>query len=106
MGACTRRFKYWAGKLMTNISAPDRLTVTLFHTQGCHLCELAEALLAPWESRGIRVVQVDIAGDDALEDSYGIRIPVVRRDDDARELGWPFDATSLHEFLRPAGRNA
>lgn len=39
----------------------------------------------------------DIALDDALVSAYGERIPVLRRNSDGRELGWPF---SLLDVLR------
>lgn len=74
--------------------------LTLFHTEGCHLCELAEALAAPAvRRRGRALERIDIAGDDALERAYGVRIPVLRDGRSGRELGWPFDAQALEAFL-------
>jgi len=65
----------------------------LLHTLGCHLCEQAEALLAPLaRERGWRLVQIDIATDDTLLERYGTRIPVLRDPLRDLELGWPFDA--------------
>lgn len=43
---------------------------------------------------------IDIAGDDALQERYGARIPVLRRGDGA-ELGWPFDVADLQDFAKP-----
>jgi hypothetical protein len=74
--------------------------LTLYTTEGCHLCEAAQALLVArrqaqptlaWEA-------VDIANDDALFERYGWSIPVLRRAD-GRELAWPFDAKALADFL-------
>ena len=74
--------------------------LVLYSTEGCHLCELAEALL---EARrrsqpalGWRVV--DIADDDELFQRYGWHIPVLA-DSTGNELRWPFDETALAAFL-------
>ncbi len=43
---------------------------------------------------------VDISASDTLFECYGLRIPVLRTDDDAgRELAWPFDPEQLLAFL-------
>lgn len=80
------------------LQMPGATPLILFHTSACHLCELAQALL---HAQGIDHEPVDIAGDDALVERYGVRIPVVRRPDGA-ELGWPFDARRLADFLAAA----
>ncbi|MEE4277253.1 MAG: glutaredoxin family protein [Halieaceae bacterium] len=74
--------------------------LTLYSTEGCHLCEAAEALLGQ-----VRAAQgdlqwqvVDIALDDVLFERYGWSIPVLR-DRSGRELNWPFDGAQLREFL-------
>lgn len=67
----------------------------LYTTAGCHLCEHAEAILDQVE---VQFVPIDIADELELMEKYGIRIPVVR-DTGGRELGWPFDATMLRQFL-------
>lgn len=68
----------------------------LFHTAGCHLCELACELLAPIASREIWEIElVDIADDDVLLERYGLRIPVLRDLASGAELGWPFDADAV-----------
>lgn len=75
-------------------------TLLLYHTEGCHLCEQAEALLRPFaQARGWRLERVDIARDDGLLARYGVRIPVVRDESRGRELGWPFDAGELAREL-------
>ncbi|HKJ94144.1 MAG TPA: glutaredoxin family protein [Gammaproteobacteria bacterium] len=74
--------------------------ITLLGTVGCHLCEEAEALVMPVARRlGVEVRHVDIADDDTLTQRYATTIPVVRREDRDRELGWPFDTDSLYRFL-------
>lgn len=74
----------------------------LYSTSACHLCEVAEALLAgvvPEARLAWQCYVVDIADDDELLECYGIRIPVLRRSDTGAELGWPFDASQLLAFL-------
>jgi len=72
----------------------------LYHTAGCHLCELAEAVVAPIAlARGWSLSRVDIAGDEALLERYGTRIPVLRDPAGGREIGWPFDAAAIERAL-------
>lgn len=71
--------------------------LTLYGTQGCHLCDDAEALLATAAAaRAIEWRYVDIALDDALVERYGSRIPVLQSAQ-GQEVGWPF---SLLDILR------
>ncbi|WP_017905644.1 glutaredoxin family protein [Pseudomonas asplenii] len=72
----------------------------LFGTLGCHLCEVAEAVLMPLVEHGLLVELVDIADDESLFEVYGLRIPVLRRVDTGAELGWPFDAGQVVAFVR------
>lgn len=72
--------------------------VILYSTSGCHLCEKAAALLGQNQPK-VAWQTVDIAFDDDLFKRYGIRIPVIFRQDNQQELGWPFDAALLTEFL-------
>jgi hypothetical protein len=75
-------------------------TLVLYHTEGCHLCEQAEALLLPFaQARGWRLERVDIATEDALIARYGVRIPVVCDETRGVEIGWPFGATELARVL-------
>lgn len=72
----------------------------LYGTSACHLCELAEALLAGLYAQGQvpAFEEVDISEDDDLFERYGERIPVLR-DPTGRELGWPFDAPAVLGWL-------
>jgi glutaredoxin len=75
------------------------MTELLFYSNpDCPLCDEARALL---QERGQRfeLREVHIEGDLALTYRYGVRIPVLRRIDNGRELGWPFDADLLEQFL-------
>lgn len=69
---------------------------TLYTTEGCHLCELAETLCAQAE---LEVQFVDIVDDENLMNLYGIRIPVLKHMKSERELGWPFDLPHLLSWL-------
>jgi hypothetical protein len=72
----------------------------LFGTLGCHLCEVAEAVLLPLVEHGLLVELVDIGEHDGLFQAYGLRIPVLRRQDTGAELDWPFDTEQIVTFLR------
>jgi glutaredoxin len=74
-------------------------SITLYSTLDCHLCEQALALLEPLLAAEWELEYVDISDSEALIDRYGLRIPVVLRADTGAELGWPFDTSSLLQFL-------
>ena len=75
----------------------------LYHTEGCHLCEEAEALiLRLWPTSELE--KVDVADCAEAMTRYGARIPVLCDQTDDRELGWPFDEEKLKEFLHRRGR--
>lgn len=69
--------------------------LTLYGTQGCHLCDQAEALLLQAAAaRALKWRYVDVALDDALMEKYGLRIPVLLTPQ-GRELGWPFSLLDI-----------
>ncbi len=72
------------------------MKLTLFSTDGCHLCEQAWALL---EQTGLAAEAEikDIIDNEQWLADYRIRIPVLRRADGA-ELDWPFTADQLIAF--------
>ena len=58
--------------------------VTLYHAEGCHLCERAhEVVEAAQVELGFTLELVDIGGDPELEASYRERLPVVEIDGEA-----------------------
>ncbi len=76
------------------------ISVQLYTTLGCHLCEQAFALLHELRAElGLSIEPIEIADSDELIERYGVRIPVVTRADSVAELGWPFDAGQLKAFL-------
>lgn len=68
----------------------------LFGTEGCHLCEEAEQLLA---RAGLSFEKQDIIEDQKIQQRYAVRIPVLLHLASGQELGWPFSADSLREFV-------
>ena len=71
----------------------------LLGTLGCHLCEVAEAVLMPLVEEGLLVALVDIAECEGQVQTYGQRIPVLRRVDTGAELDWPFETEQVVSFL-------
>lgn len=75
------------------------VTCQLFGTVGCHLCEMAETVLVPLIEPGLEINRIDIAEQESLLERYGLRIPVLRRCDNGKELNWPFDTEQVEQFL-------
>ena len=70
--------------------------LVFYTTAGCHLCEYADEMLAHLKQHAeITVDTVDISSSEELVEQYGIRIPVVKRESDGAELGWPFSYEEL-----------
>jgi len=72
-------------------------TLLLYSRPECHLCDVAAAMLADVAPQA-PFRKVDIERDINLLSRYSVSIPVLQRADGA-ELGWPFDAAALTEFL-------
>lgn len=78
------------------------MTLRLFTTQGCHLCEQALSLVEPWRAQGVTVELVEITDHADWVEQYGVRIPVLQNAQ-GDELGWPFDAPVLADWLSQNG---
>lgn len=76
--------------------------LTLYSTDGCHLCERAESLLRKVEQSNpsVEVTVVDIASDEDLTERYGIRIPVIQLEGAEYDLGWPFTQDEVIHYLQ------
>ncbi|WP_320823358.1 glutaredoxin family protein [Reinekea sp.] len=76
----------------------------IYHTLGCHLCELAEAAVqqvldaAPY-AEVIRLEKVDIAFDEQLLARYGETIPVIKLEHSLDALYWPFVPATVAAYL-------
>jgi glutaredoxin len=74
-------------------------TLILYTTAGCHLCELADAILQTLASQyQLTIIPTEIGDDDQLVERYGIRIPVVQFPDNT-DIGWPFDQHDIERKL-------
>ena len=81
-------------------------SLILYHTLGCHLCDLAKEQIEPLlDVCDLRLVEIDIADDDTLLQRYGVRIPVIRlateeeNNEIGADLGWPFDTEAVYRWL-------
>ncbi len=74
------------------------MRLALFQRDDCPLCDQALAVLAHARAPEFETVWID--ADDALEHRYGARVPVLRDEDGARELEWPFDPDAVRAFVR------
>jgi len=70
-------------------------SLTLYYTDGCHLCDDAIVLL---EQLNLTYQKVDIVEQQVLVESYGTLIPVVEKHSKAT-LNWPFSRLQLQEFI-------
>ncbi|MDW1576485.1 glutaredoxin family protein [Vibrio sp. Vb2880] len=68
----------------------------LYSTEGCHLCEMAFALVGQ-VGLAEQTDIIDIAFDDVLFSRYGLTIPVLKYQES--ELNWPFDLEQLTHWL-------
>jgi len=73
------------------------MRLILFQRDQCKLCDEALALLAAARAPEFESVWID--DDAALEARYGERVPVLREDDAAHEMDWPFDREALQRFF-------
>lgn len=75
--------------------------LTLFSGSQCSLCDIAKSLLQEVAPEAMASLQIiDVKAERAFFHEYGARIPVLRRNDKQTELGWPFTAEQLSEFLQ------
>lgn len=68
---------------------------TLYHTDGCHLCEMADELLV---AANVSFAAKDIMDSEQLIALYQTSIPVVEAHQ-GEKLFWPFDAQRLAHFI-------
>jgi len=74
----------------------------LYFQPECHLCDEAETLMHASGLDG-KYQRVDIESDLELLKLYGIHVPVLKRDDNQKELFWPFDQDGLLTFVGAEG---
>lgn len=75
----------------------------LYFTSGCHLCDLAEAVVAEYNSNNyelrLEVKKIDIALDEKLVEKFGVHIPVLEHESTNQTLFWPFELVTLKQFV-------
>ena len=74
----------------------------LYFQPDCHLCDEAESLMYASGLDG-NYQRVDIETDLELLKLYGIHVPVLKREDNQKELFWPFDQADLSAFVGAEG---
>ena len=81
------------------------IELTLYTTEGCHLCEdaqvLLQQLLVQYPER-FQIEVVDIIESNQLVEKYGTRIPVVTNVQSEQDLGWPFSYADLLHYACPS----
>lgn len=76
------------------------MSLILYSTSACHLCELALEVIKPVLFDPSLIREVDISDSDELIESYGMRIPVLKDSVSGLCLDWPFDQAQLIAFLQ------
>ena len=76
------------------------MKIRLYTTLGCHLCEEAQSMLYQLrnQSTALFIEEIEIADSDAMIQLYGIRVPVIAREDN-KEIDWPFNISELESFV-------
>ncbi|PHS71071.1 MAG: thioredoxin family protein [Methylophaga sp.] len=71
------------------------ISITLYTTAGCHLCDLADNLLNEiLNHHKLTINPIEIGDNDNLVRLYGTTIPVIKFDDNS-ELNWPFSQQDI-----------
>ncbi|WP_136247717.1 glutaredoxin family protein [Halomonas borealis] len=79
------------------------IRLTLYTTQGCHLCETLEAWLARLAGVEYRLARVEIADDEALLARFGERIPVLLDEASGEALEGGVAPSRLADWLAARG---
>lgn len=75
----------------------------LLGTEGCHLCELAQGMLAQALSASPehhQVQLIDIAEQGQWSERYEERIPVLIDQHSGQALCWPFELAEVQDFIK------
>ncbi len=77
------------------------MKLTLYHRDGCHLCEdMRDALIEYMETFDLEVNEVDIDQDSALKTVYGHRIPLLLDESGACLSEYYLDPKQLLSYLQ------
>lgn len=76
------------------------MNIVFYTGPQCGLCDYADEELAKVSTDvAFTVSKVNIRTSTELYHLYGARIPVLKREDNSDELGWPFTHQDIEEFL-------
>jgi 3'-phosphoadenosine 5'-phosphosulfate sulfotransferase (PAPS reductase)/FAD synthetase len=82
------------------LEAVYMISLILYSTVGCHLCELAEEQLRQAQQQfDLRWRWTEIVDSEELMERYSLRIPVVVEPASGEEMGWPFTQPELQTWL-------
>lgn len=78
------------------------MRLLLLGTEGCHLCEEAQEIVAGCAKAvpDFQIELIDIAEHPEWQPDYAIKIPVLLEAESRLELDWPFDYEQAIHFLR------
>lgn len=77
------------------------MQIAFYSGKDCHLCELAKQIVKNHSDfNHLEITYFDVSADHQTYHLYGARIPVLKRLDNNKELGWPFDHVQFSEFLK------
>lgn len=82
------------------------MRLLLLGTEGCHLCEDAQAIVAACANEivpEIKIELIDIAEQPEWQPNYAVKIPVLLEPESRNELGWPFDRAQVADFIQRLG---
>ncbi|MCF2858609.1 glutaredoxin family protein [Pseudoalteromonas sp. SMS1] len=78
--------------------------VTLFYTEGCHLCEDALSLALRCVNEE-DIHHQDILENEALVNEFQTSIPVIKNITTGKLLCWPFTQQQIQELVQEDGLN-
>lgn len=76
------------------------MKLVLYTGPDCHLCELAKQELALVDAPELELQVLNIRDDSKVYHLYAMRIPVLKRQDNEGELGWPFSHLDIARFIQ------
>jgi hypothetical protein len=77
------------------------ISLNLYSTAFCHLCEQAEVLVAGIkQEHDVNIKIIEITSDHDLLAKYEISIPALKRLDNNQEIFWPFNINDIEYLIR------
>ncbi len=77
------------------------ITLNLYSTSFCHLCEQAEVLVAKIkQEHDVKLKIIEIASHHDLLAKYETTIPALKRLDNNQEIFWPFTINDIEYLIR------